>query len=165
MIPIKNLTMTDVMQSAPGTWLLCPTRYKEAPTFRCAVEGKPSVITLGGEGHRRFMVMGATNDGPWLVADDAAVSVDTGIVASPFKGDIPPGSICIVNGETCLSARYNYEEIYISLRTGEPVTRDFERFAAFPQWSLTVAGIGDDRVEIFSSVKAPDAMEGAAPAG
>lgn len=160
MIPIEKLSLIEAEAAAPGTWLLCPTRYTEGPAFRCVVEGRASAIVIGGDPQRRFKVYGAKGDGAWLLAEGAQVSVDTALIASPFQGDIPPGSICIVGGEVCLSARYNHGEIYISLRTGEPVNCNYDRFVAFTHWTLSVPGLGDDRVEIFragSSAAAGDA--------
>lgn len=161
MIPIEKLSLIDTESAAAGAWLIRPTRYVDGPAFRCLVDGRASTVPIGGDPQRAFKVYSTSGDGPWLVAEGAQIAVNPHVIASPFKGDIPAGSICIVDGEACLSASYNYSDIYISLRTGEVVARDFNRFAAFTDWTFTVPGHNGERFEVYSSSAAVTATASA----
>lgn len=153
MVPIEILGLVEPASAPSPSWLLRPTRYEGGAAFRCLVDGTPSIVLLGQGGRYAFDVLNAPVDGTWLVAKDTIIEVDPDRIASPFNGEVPLGAICIIDDTPCLLAKINYARVFLSLRTGEPVAENYNRFSAFTNWRLSVPGIGDDRVVVYSSAQ------------
>lgn len=158
MIPVDGVQLIMATEARAPSWLMGPARYDGGPALRCRVDNVESIVSLSGDRYA-LTVINARDDDPWMLAVGARIDVEPGPIVSPLRGDIPPGAICIAGDEPCLSARYNHGEIYISLRTGEPIRPEYGRFVAFPHWQLSIDGADDERHVLYSSVPFPAPQE------
>jgi len=154
MIPIEVMQIVLATEADAPSWLMRPTRYDGGPALRCRVGDVESIVPLTDDRYP-MTVINAREDDPWLLAAGARIDVEQGSIVSPFRNDIPAGAVCIMGDQPCLAARYNHSEIYISLRTGEPIRPGYDRLIAFPHWKLSIDGADDDRHVLYSSVPAP----------
>ena len=155
MIPIGNLSVVEPRTCSPGTLLIRNARYERNPILICGDDQATHYLELPTEQREHFVLKQMVqNLGPYVQLRDFEIFCDPSEIISPSRSDIPPGALCLINDQPCISLWRDYTSAYIGL-DGKFVDEDFDNFVAFQKWVIKTKSVGEQMATVFEYLAQP----------
>ena len=149
MIPIANLAVVEPHECSPGKLLLRNARYDRNPLLICGDSSGTHYLELPTEDRPHFVLkLMAKNLGPYVAIESFEIYCDHTKIISPYRDEIPPGALCLMNGNACIAARWDYMSRYVGF-DGQILDENFEAFVSFREWKIVTQSLGENTISLF----------------